>query len=94
MYSDPTFTTNINIIGVRVMVFNATFNNSSVIYRGSQFYCWRKPKFPENTTDLSQVTGKLYHIMLFRVQPTMSGIRTHNFRGLHYWSSIMYHTVP
>jgi hypothetical protein len=27
-------------IMVKVMVFNATFNNISVI-RGSQFYCWR-----------------------------------------------------
>ena len=28
---------------VRVMVFNATFNNISVIYRDGQFYWWRKP---------------------------------------------------
>jgi len=28
--------------------------------RGDQFYWWRKPEYPEKTTDLPQVADKLY----------------------------------
>ena len=41
-----------------LMVFNTTFNNISVIF-------WRSVLLVEETTDLSQVTDKLYHIMLY-----------------------------
>jgi hypothetical protein len=64
---------------LRIIVFNATFNNISVILW--QFYWWRKPECPEKTTDLcvashwQTLSHNVVHLALIGIQTHISSRR-------------------
>jgi hypothetical protein len=51
------------------------------LFPDGKLYWWRKPEYPEKTTDLPEITYKLYHIKLYGVHLAISRIRTHNVSG-------------
>ena len=55
------------------------------LHRGGQLCWWRKPEYSKKTTDLSQVTDKLGHVMLDRVHIAMSRIRNRNVSSDSHW---------
>jgi hypothetical protein len=77
------------------IVFNAVFNNISVISWWSVLLV----EHPEKTTNLPQVTDTLHHIMLYRVHFAWSGfeLTTLVMIGIDcigsYISNYMYHTI-
>jgi hypothetical protein len=43
------------------------------LYRGGQFYWWRKLEYLEKTTDLLQVTNSLYYNVVFKYTLSWAG---------------------
>ena len=76
----------ISLTSTKNMFFSCSFFLTPLsaifqLYHGDQFQWWKKPEYPERTTDHGQVTGKLYHLRL-RVECTIfcnlqSRARTH-----------------
>jgi hypothetical protein len=84
------------------MVFNATFNNSSFISWRSALLV-QETGVPGETTDLPQVTHKLYHMLLYltlyiiytiKVMFLQKLVPRGNITAVHRSTNVMFHVCP
>ena len=66
----------VRLFGVRKFCYYP-YSTIFHLYRGGQFYLWRKPEYPEKTTDLSR-HWQAFHILLYRLHPPRAGFALTN----------------
>ena len=61
-----------------------TFSTIYQLYRGGQFYCWRKPEYPVKTKPVVSHWQTLSRNVVSST-PRLRRIRTHNVSGDRHW---------